>query len=265
MMRWVALAVAALLLAGCGGKDTGANKVRLGDGNQVSLDLRPDQQPDPDDLYGAISGIVVNDAIYPIAGANVSLRGLGRGIDTDSNGRFVFERVPPGLWVAVVHKDGHLEGLGTLNVKSGDVAKAVLMAKRVPYVAPYHQTVEFQTFASANAFIDGRPEYVVGLDGNVQDVIVEALWSPLTSPSNPLRYRIEPERAGETHVLTGTSANPMRFAVPDDNLPIGTYAVRVQVYPDLVTAPPESSGRIFVTSFYVEPAPDGWSFVRGDG
>ncbi|HJQ92876.1 MAG TPA: hypothetical protein VJ874_01170, partial [Candidatus Thermoplasmatota archaeon] len=60
------------------------------------------------------------------------------------------------------------------------------------------------------------------------------------------------------------SPSPLRVGVESDFFPAGEYAVRFSVYPSPLALPPESRGEVFLTIFYVAPAPDGWSLARGD-
>lgn len=80
---FVALAV---LLAGCSGGPGPAPAT--GDGGPG---------PGPDEVPpGGIAGVVVDEAVRPIAGATVELTDLGRTTETDEGGVFVFEDVPAG-------------------------------------------------------------------------------------------------------------------------------------------------------------------------
>lgn len=269
-VRWplaLALAVAAsVAFAGCGGKDSGANQVRLGDGTRISLELPEEQQPGPDDIRGAVSGVVVNEAIFPVPGALVSVRGRDLRTTADGEGRFVFEAMPPGLYTLVVRMDGYGDGLGTVNVRSGQVAKSILQVHRLPAVDPYHTTLKFEVVEnSAETFlIGGDDQELVPFDRHPATVVLEAAWIGLVEgPTAQLEYRVQAESEPEAF-QSGSAANPLRVALGSDFFPAGEYAVRFSVYPSVLALPPESRGEVFLTLFYVDPAPDGWSFVQGD-
>lgn len=271
-MRWslaLALAVAAAVaLAGCGGKDSGANQVRLGDGTRISLDLPEEQRPASDDIRGAVSGVVVNEAIFPVPGAQVSVRDRDIAATADEDGRFVFEAMAPGLYTLVVRMDGYGDGLGTINVRSGQVVKSILQIHRLPVVDPYHTTLKFEVVKEAtNAFPLLGPvdeEFLVAFDMRPASVVLEAVWSGLMDgPTAQLQYRVQAESDPEA-VESGSSPNPLRVALAADFFPAGEYAVRFSVQPDWMALPPESRGEVFLTLFYVDAAPDGWSFVEGD-
>lgn len=270
-VRWslvLVLAVAAsTALAGCGAKDSGANQVRLGDGTRISLDLPEEQEPAPDDIRGAVSGVVVNEAIFPVAGARVSVRDRTLEATSDEDGRFVFEAMPPGLYTLVVRMDGYGDGLGTINVRSGQVTKSILQVHRLPVVDPYHTTLKFEVLHdSANDFLFGNAEdeRLVAFDRPPASVILEAVWpGMMDGPTENILYRVQAESDPENGI-DGNSPNPMRVALESDFFPPGEYAVRFYAVPDWLSVPPESRGEVFLTIFYVDPAPDGWSLVRGD-
>ena len=263
----MALAVAAsLAIAGCGGKDSGANQVRLGDGTRISLDLPEEQQPASDDIRGAVSGVVVNEAIFPVPGARVSVRDRDLVATADEDGKFVFEAMPPGLYTLVVRVDGYGDGLGTVNVRSGQVVKSILQVHRLPYVEPYHTTLKFDVlYNEMDAMVSGTPDNLVAFDRPPATVILEAQWTGLveTGLSDLLRYQAQPESDPEA-TESGAGPNPLRAQFDSDFFPPGEYAIRFNVYPSETSLSVESRGDIFLTIFYIDPAPDGWSLVRGD-
>ncbi|HUR25627.1 MAG TPA: carboxypeptidase-like regulatory domain-containing protein [Candidatus Thermoplasmatota archaeon] len=270
-MRWpvlLALALAAsVALAGCSGRGSGANQVRLGDGTRISLDLPEEQQPEPDDIRGAVSGVVVNEAIFPVPGAVVAVRDRPMEAAADEDGKFVFEAMPPGLYTLVVRADGYGDGLGTINVRSGQVVKSILQVHRLPVVEPYHTTLKFEVLDPATdvfPLLGERQEQVVAFDRLPATVVLEAAWNGLLEgPTSTLGYYAQAESDPEGR-QSGSAPNPLRVAFDSDFFPPGEYAIRFSVYPGFGALPPESRGEVFLTLFYVEPAPDGWSLVRGD-
>ena len=268
-MRWcavLALALSAVALAGCGDKDDGANQVRLGDGSRISLDLPEEQQPAPDDIRGAVSGVVVDEAIFPVPGAVVSIRDRDLEATADEDGRFAFEAMPPGLYTLVVRVDGHGDGLGTVNVRSGQVAKAILQVHRLPALDPYHATLKFDVlYDPLDVWLSGYSDHVVAFDLQPKTVVLEAVWSGLADPtaSDLLEYQVQPESDPESSE-SGGGSNPLRVQLDADFFPPGEYAVRFRVHPSLLASPAESRGDVFLTIFYGDPAPDGWSLARGD-
>lgn len=252
---------AAVALAGCGEGKGGAGQVALGDGTRITLDLPENRTPDPEDIWGAVSGIVIDEAIFPVASARVSVSDRPWAATTDGNGLFAFDRVPPGLYELVVEAPAFLDGLGTLNVKSGQVAKSILQIQREPFVAPYHTTLKVEVTASALQFEAAK--HLIPFDGRPATVIVESVWRGLIAVGEaPLRYAITPETRPEEG-SSGYGPNPLRLEFAADFFPEGEYAVRVDVRPQF-PLPPETRGDVFVTTFYVDAAPAGWSLVEGD-
>jgi hypothetical protein len=268
-VRWslaLALALAAVALAGCGGKDSGANQVRLGDGTRISLDLPEEQQPAADDIRGAVSGVVVNEGIFPVGGAQVAVRDRDLEVTTDEDGKFVFESMPPGLYTLVVRMQGYGDGLGTINVKSGQVVKSILQVQHLPVFEPYHTTLKFDVvYDPAEAILYGMPDQLVAFDLHPATTILEAVWSGLTAvpESDQLFYEVHSEVDPDIF-QQGSGPNPLRVQFDADFFPANEYAVRFNVYPDWASSPSESRGDVFLTFFYVDPAPDGWSLADGD-
>ena len=59
--------------------------------------------------------------------------------------------------------------------------------------------------------------------------------------------------------------HPRTEACPDESdfFASDEYAMRLRVVPTDLSLPVETRGRVFVTLFYVDPAPPGWSLVGG--
>ena len=86
MRTWtVALLLLAVTLAGCSDGEAPAPE--------------PDESFQPvvtDSDLGAISGVVVDEAILPVVGATVTVQGLGLTTETNEGGQFVVEELEPG-------------------------------------------------------------------------------------------------------------------------------------------------------------------------
>jgi len=262
--RWAAV-LAALLVAGCGAPST-KGTVRLGDGSHLSLDLPSSAAPTPDDIRGAVSGVVVDDGIFPVANATVTVRGRGWTDTSDAQGRFSFLEEPPGLYTLVAHADGHADGIATVNIHSGEVTKAILLVPRLPSRAPYHVTWAFDKARTVEGWLaTGVPADLAAFDAPPATVVVESVWDPLTwVDERALQYNVTGAGHPEVGGQAGDGANPLRVAIDGKDLAPNEYAVRVLAYPNAFAVPIEVRGRTFVTLFYGAPAPDGWSFVGGD-
>lgn len=127
MPRLAALLVAAgVLLAGCSG-DPGAGAA----GTPAASEEAP----------AMLQGLVLTQAIVPIAGANVTVRPGDLSNTTDAEGRFLLGPLAPGLYELTVSADGYATtSVGGVVVPDGGVApdevKMLLAALRedVPYI-----------------------------------------------------------------------------------------------------------------------------------
>src|SRR5688572_2997273 len=93
----VALSLCGLLLAGCSSSPEGD-----GAGPDFS-----DLGLDASDTTGLIRGIVVDDAIRPVAGANVTLTPGGQTARTTANGTFGFDGLAAGSYFLAVELYGY--------------------------------------------------------------------------------------------------------------------------------------------------------------
>lgn len=154
--RWlVVLGFATTLLAGCNG---GGNP--SGDDGLVDDEEFKDLQATAD--TGIIRGIVVNEAIVPIAGATISLN-LGpnvRNTTSADSGAFGFDGLAPGTYFLTVSKAGFLTIQQSTDVVAGQAAPPLLRVQLVadPVQRPYFVPYQFDGFiaCSARYFIEGR-------------------------------------------------------------------------------------------------------------
>lgn len=127
MRSWnVPLVVSCLVLAGCsgGGDDAGA----VGDGG--------------DPLTGSIQGIVVDQTVAPIEGANVTLTGgpdAGKATRTTAGGLFNLSGLQPGDHFVSVNKPGYRGAQTTVAVVAGedDPQMARVLLERLTLATPY--------------------------------------------------------------------------------------------------------------------------------
>lgn len=137
-MRAIAILalVAGSVLAGCSGSDPEATS----EGGPTFDDLGLQATSST----GVIRGVVVDDAIRPIAGANVALTGdAAREATSTAAGTFGFDDLEPGTYFLSVSKLGYLPTQQSADVVAGvaepPIVKVQLMvdAANLPYVASY--------------------------------------------------------------------------------------------------------------------------------
>jgi hypothetical protein len=134
------LSLAALLLAGCSDPSTAGGEDEL-----------PDLGLEATKTTGLIRGVVVDEAIRPLAGAKVTLR-LADGQDlentTGASGAFGFDGLPPGTYVLKARKLGYLEVQQSAEVVAGvdepPAVKVLLQADAAG--VPYAVTLVWEGF-----------------------------------------------------------------------------------------------------------------------
>ena len=135
----VALALLAALLAGCadgGSSDPQASDPAAFDDVVVT------------DTTGAIRGVVVNEAIVPIAGALISLND-GKNATSDDEGAFVFSNLDPGTYFLTARKLGYVDVQVSVDVVAGDKQPPVTkiqLALDPKAAKPFVQAYVFEGF-----------------------------------------------------------------------------------------------------------------------
>ena len=100
MQAWLMAGVLLLVtLAGCAGEETAPE-----DSDETPFD---DKEVEVTADTGGVRGVVLNDAIVPVAGALVELLGTESSQETDEQGRFAFSKVVPGTYFLSVSKPLH--------------------------------------------------------------------------------------------------------------------------------------------------------------
>jgi hypothetical protein len=258
--------VAALLAAGCAGPAE--------DGGEG---LRPRDVPvDPASTFGVISGVVVDETIRPVAGAQVSLLSASQNTTTDEDGLFSFTRVQPGFHALAVSAPLHVPTQATADVVAGQTAKVKVQLQRDLSPQPYHVTLKHDGFMQAWAgigqfFIENVQDtgtcdcrLTFQPDASPTTFIFEATWDE--SPPNPLGaaefYWIMDEPDGDLYEA-GYCTSPClaRINAASAGYSGGAVTARLDGPDEWVQY--QTTVTLYVTAWYVREAPDGWSFVQG--
>lgn len=260
----LALLVAAAL-AGCSGGDRQPVAVEVAPGQTITVS----EAPKP--THGIVSGIIGDDALYPLPNATVWVLGLNLSAQTDGNGRFAIVNVPAGVYILEGSKKDHATVQTTVDVIPGETARAVLLLQRVPSTDPYHVTFQQEAFVELDAAglawsTDNTTLPFTRDPSRVLTLVIESTWEGIIQSAEeaPLAYDIQ--EVGLRSIVTGRAGNPFSFHVDARILPPDHDQFLFTVEPGTLepTVMAEAHGRLYATLFYNEAAPPGWSILAGD-
>lgn len=306
----VVLTLISLLFAGCAAEESPTAETPDESFDDVEVEVTDDT--------GAIRGVVVNDAIVPVADALVELA-LPTPVTTktDAEGRFTFSKVAPGTYFMTVSKVVHESAQASVTVVAGeklpDIVKVQL--QRLYDQDPYYETLQYAGFLGCaiaivasttcvndytrlcgnvdpsccpggcapqvTGVVDQR-EYRSEVGGGWQSIVWELVWdSSLTGTAEELGLTVSyATRQGASHWYTSAGMGaPFRLQCDvntdcremstDEANPEGR--INPEGQDDLWNMIGAGSGvalqqdiEIFQNNFYYAPAPEEWSFVRGD-
>lgn len=270
-----AFLVAAVLLSGCSGSPRAPAEVvvqsQRGPDEVHSSNGTAAASVPPPRTRGHIAGVVVDEAVRPIAGAKVRLPGLDLVRTTDRDGAFGFVDLLPGPYYLTVNATGYDPAETVLEVKEDQFTRAKVVLSAVPSPEPYHATQKFEGFADASAAQDDP--FQLGLlcssctfdfyidRPNLKDVVVEAARATVAQGDG--FYHELRNYTTYAYASSGDTGDPLRVEVQDKDLGQGDR-FHLVVEPTSFPAP-ETNVRftVFVTAFYNQPAPTGWSLVGG--
>ncbi|MGB0652661.1 MAG: carboxypeptidase-like regulatory domain-containing protein [Thermoplasmatota archaeon] len=275
------LSMAALLLtallAGCA-SDGGnpGDSFELGDGSTVDLDDVSARKG-----FGAISGVVVDPAIRPVAGAIVTLRSAGINTTTADDGRFAFEDVQPGFHFLDIRGAGYQASQSSVDVLEGGVAKVKVLLEIDASPQPYHTTYKFAAFADATAGIAGwaadlfledlglslcKCFFNFSVDQPPASFVMEAEWvdSIPGKPTGATEYYFSLSSDEPYELETTYVTSPALWVMNGSFYPEDARTYSISLYPDDFWPTYNQQYEVFVTVFYLERHPDGWSFLSGD-
>src|SRR5688500_16863572 len=211
LARAMLVAFAVSTLAGCAGSSASG-----GDGPEDDTDF-DDLDLDATESTGVIRGLVVDDRITPLEGADVELSGNGvsAAATTDAAGRFGFDGLVPGVYFMRASLLNHDSVQATADVVAGvdDPPMQRILLTRLSTEDPFSFQNKFEGFIQCGYSVQGvisylclndyeklvQPDdvpptmsevwdnrgYVRSLDGNWSTIVYELTWEPTAQGTSP--------------------------------------------------------------------------------
>ncbi|HUR62384.1 MAG TPA: carboxypeptidase-like regulatory domain-containing protein [Candidatus Thermoplasmatota archaeon] len=274
-MRALPLAVLALLLAGalsgCAGKAAGTTS------SDDVLQALADRDVEIQAGTGSIKGVVVDDAIRPLARVTVALGGKQASTLTDASGQFVFTALQPGVYFVAANATRYVATQSSVEVKAGEATTVRIQMQQDYNPVPYHVT---QVFRGHIDFWASEGSYVAEefAPGTLQCV---CKWN-FTAAPHAKTFVLDLDGTATFPPAPGTTGNVYwEYFDAEGDLWKSYYGV----FPFTVTLPTEDSNETaewtlrvtggaaesgtmdytaYLTIFYVDEAPKGWSILKGD-
>lgn len=272
----VLLALVAIGLAGCASEERYDAEIRSDDAfdPQAAADAAASQGPPPGEGRGGLAGVVVDEAIRPIAGASVRLPTMDAAETTRRDGTFRFDGLPPGPYLLHADAPGHDGAQALVEVEAGEVTRVRILLIAQASNEPYQVTQAFEGFAEVTdagwagfllygyALVCSACQFDLELqrDG-LHTVVTEAVMAPGPSDSG---FEVYMTGRGDStdrqqYALGG---NPFRFELLNETLG-GTERFDLAISPWSFPAPEtEKRFQVFVTAFYHAPPPPDWSILQ---
>lgn len=228
---------------------------------------------------GAIKGVVVDEAIRPVAGANVTLVPGSATVATDESGVFVFDDLEPGTYFLNASLSGYTTVQASADVVAGEIASIKMLVQRVFVPTPRHETMHYEgfmpVFLSAASFV---AEVVApGSTGctcawqlepdqnGLTTFVYEVTGESLAENPAPVYGTIYWEFIGDpgTQIESAHGNFPVYEVMPRDTFANDTTTWTVRVTGSQWVHV-NTSYDVYLTLWYNSVPPEGWSFVAGD-
>ena len=169
-MRYAWAVVLALVLAGCSEADAPP-----ADEDELALE----QELRATETTGVIRGIVIDDAIVPVAGVTVNVTGTTFSTRSNDNGAFGFDGLAPGTYFLHASKAGfnatQVAATVVAGVDSPPIVKIQL--QRDPSTGPYVEPIYFHGFLACGAAVFYTSVGCTTFDFLSQQTESTSIWS----------------------------------------------------------------------------------------
>jgi hypothetical protein len=285
----VALLIATLV-AGCSGNGT----------TPPATDVVPEafQQIQVTATTGAIRGIVVSEAVVPIANVTVKLLSVNKTKTTDAQGAFVFTDLEGGDYFLSVSKTGYFSVQASATVTPGLAEPPIVKVQLKVDIStqPYTELLKWTGFFACGVGTDGGGAVHAGVNPCAVDAITcdlsgvcllgssnvhefvfgtprvpewaqaEAVWEGTQPLGNYLNMGWYDSGTADFKSATGTSP----LTVPTDHAEIvkvhteNATSLTVRIFPggsQSLTVTLQQKFDVYVTYFYGFVPREGWTFV----
>ncbi len=297
-MRWLVAVTLAVLagtaLAGCGEPASSNGReliVESAPDSVIEVDSAtgetvaptaaqaPKKEANPKTL-GHIAGVVVDESIRPIEGASVRLPGLDLARVTDRDGGFGFVDLHPGPYYIIANATEYYAAESELAVDAEKFTRVKFVLKAIPPPEPRNFTLPFEGFTDVTEasalilntgyfcntctfqFYAGGPGFRGMVIEGYMDGYAGAGAGGLGSNSF-YHYLYDAAGSGFNPVSRGAVGNPFNMVFKaNDLIAEEEHSYSLEVNPRGFPAPEFSKKfHIYVTQFFNQDPPPGWSFL----
>jgi hypothetical protein len=279
--RWLALAFA-VLLAGCAG-DPPASEGKAVDAENGAQDVADQgfQEVETSVATGGITGVVVDEAIRPLADVNVTLVQASLHATTDAEGLFAFEGLEPGAYSLAVEASDYVAVMQTVTVEAETATKVkVVLISASAADGPYHTSYAFRGFMDAyvglaswavELFLEPvsnqtlcQCSFPITVDEHPVEFVLEGLWTESVPDASGLGWYWEFTTRDEGTVQSSFTQSPMYALVSGGDYPPENFDYTARLTGPWAGVLVQQHFDLYVTVFYRDHAPEGWSLLNGD-
>ncbi len=165
------------------------------------------------DGQGAVSGLVIDDRLRPIAETRVLLLPLGLSTETNENGEFGFVGLEPGTYTIKAQKAKHEAAPKRVDVVAGQYSEAIIEARRTVSDNSMIITQEYAIFIPCSMAVGGSyvtAGFCAGLSGDTYRPGIRGIDLTETANLTYLVSELKANRDGQ-HLFTVREDNGSPF------------------------------------------------------
>jgi hypothetical protein len=260
-MRIVLTILIMAMLAGCA-DDAPAEPTQTGPATQ-DLQTKSD--------VGAISGVVVDGAIVTLPDVTVVLMGQGISTITNAEGQFVFEDLAPGTYFLSASGVGYTDAQTSVDVVDGAVAKPRMQMQADMTPQPYKETLDFRGHMVFSDFVavyvltdiigDNdlcQCSFELTSEPGVETMVVDTVWksSYTRVEEHDMYWDVFGGDGRDSKWIQSEEAWHVAGAGFGADTTEWRFLISSGEQPDV-----EQEFEGYITFWYVQKAPSGWTFL----